>query len=67
MGGCRAGPGKGSPNLVGREREKTGTGRIGAVAREPLGGEKLTKENSNDAHGWQKAVKKKAALGLELQ
>lgn len=50
MGSCRAGPGKGSSNLVGRERdrEKMGTGRTGIARREALGGEKLTKENSNE-------------------
>lgn len=28
------------------------------MAREAVGGETLTKENSNGAHGWRKAVKK---------
>lgn len=49
MGGCRAGPGKGSSNLVGREREETGT-RSWAVTREGLGGKTLTKENSSECY-----------------
>lgn len=50
MGGRRAGPGKGSSNLVGREREKIGTRRSWAVTREGLGGKKLTKENGSECY-----------------
>lgn len=41
MGGCRAGPGK-----WGREREKIGGGRIGAMMSKALG----AKENSNECY-----------------
>lgn len=37
-------------SLGGRGREKIGIGRIGAVTRETLGGEKLTKENSSECY-----------------